>query len=164
MNRIIIWTLVMVPSWYGMMLVHEAGHCFGAVVTGAEIEAVEIPLVGFSRTDVSGGSHPLWVVWAGPLMGALLPLVVLVLVGRLGPRLSQALQFFAGFCLLANGAYIGLGAFLAAGDCRQMLQLGSLRWLLVSFGIAASAGGLFIWHRMGPPKQWFDGSKVKPSA
>jgi len=149
------WIVLVVVSWYGMMAVHEAGHCIGALVTGAAVHAVELPLVGFSRTEFSGGSSPLLVVWAGPVLGAILPLLLLALVGRAGRRAKHALLFFVGFCLLANGAYIGLGAFSGAGDCRQMLQYGSPMALLLAFGIASSAAGLCAWHRMGPFRGWF---------
>ncbi len=154
-SQIMTWIVVVVLSWYGMMVIHEAGHCIGAVATGAGIEAVNIPVVGFSRTDFSGGNSPLIVVWAGPMLGACMPLALLALSGAVGAKARHALQFFAGFCLLANGAYIGLGVFSGAGDCRQLLQYGSPSWLLAAFGIAASAAGLYVWHRIGPVVGWF---------
>lgn len=146
---------VVVGSWYAMMGVHEAGHCLGAMATGGKIERVEMPLVGFSRTDVSGSGCPLAVVWAGPVFGAVGPLVLLALLGFVGRRVKHVVLFFVGFCLLANGAYIGAGAFLRAGDCRDLLRLGSPFWLLVAFGTVSSAAGLFAWHRMGRVQEWF---------
>lgn len=154
-TQIIIGIVVAVLSWYAMMAVHEAGHCLGAVVTGASIENVEIPIVGFSRTDVSGSLHPLIVVWGGPVFGAVAPLVLLLLVNRVGGRVGHGIRFFIGFCLLANGAYIGVGAFLRAGDCQDMLKYGSPLWLLVGFGVVASMAGMFVWHRMGSIREWF---------
>ena len=64
-------------------------------------------------------------------------------------------QVTRGFCVRANGAYIGAGALLHAGDCRGLLQHGSPLWLLIGFGIASSAGGLNEWHQMGPLQEWF---------
>jgi len=156
--QVILWIAVAVLSWYGMMAVHEAGHCLGAVATGARIEAVEIPLAGFSRTDFSGGSCPLLVVWAGPVLGAILPVALLALLPVVGPRTKHVLFSFVGFCLLANGAYIGLGALSGAGDCRQLAQYGSPSWTMLAFGGAASALGLYAWHRMGPLRGWFAGT------
>ncbi len=146
---------VVVGSWYAMMGVHEAGHCLGAMATGGRIERVEMPLVGFSRTDVSGSRCPLAVVWAGPVFGAAAPLVLLALLGFVGRRVKHVLLFFVGFCLLANGAYIGAGALVQAGDCCDLLQHGSPFWLLVAFGTVSSAAGLFAWHRMGRIAKWF---------
>jgi len=157
MNRtqIMLWIVVAALSWYGMMAVHEAGHCLGAVATGARIETVEIPLAGFSRTDFSGGSCPLLVVWAGPVVGAFLPVALLALLRVVGPRARHAVLFSVGFCLLANGAYIGMGASAALGDCRQLAQYGSPKWTMVAFGSVAFACGLYMWHRMGPWRGWF---------
>jgi hypothetical protein len=66
-------------------------------------------------------------------------------------RLSGAfvLRFFAGFCLLANGLYIGLGSFDRVGDCGQMLRHGSERWQLWLFGAITAPVGLWLWHRQG---------------
>ena len=35
------------------------------------------------------------------------------------------LRFFAAFCLIANGAYIGVGSFTRVGDAQAMLTLGA---------------------------------------
>ena len=154
-SQITVGVAVAILSWYAMMAVHEAGHCLGAMATGARIETVEIPIAGFSRTDFCGSRHPSIVIWAGPLFGAVAPLVLLALVGCVGRRAGHVLRFFVGFCLLANGAYIGAGALLRAGDSRELLQQGSPLWLLVGFGLVSLAGGLYTWHRMGPPEEWF---------
>jgi len=154
-KQIIIGMVVVVLSWYGMMVVHEAGHCLGAVVTGAKIERVVIPIVGFSRTDVSGGAPRLIVVWGGPVFGAFGPVLLLVVVNRFGNRVRHALLFFVGFCLVANGMYIGVGVFLRAGDCGEMLRYGAPIWLLVGFGVVSSVGGFLVWHRMGVVRGWF---------
>ena len=61
------------------------------------------------------------------------------------------LRFFAGFCLIANGVYIGIGHFLAEGaDPWVMMENGSPRWLLVLFGAVTFPLGLYLWHRQGP--------------
>lgn len=143
-----------VLSWYAMMTIHEAGHCLGALATNAKIEKVDIPLGGFSRTDVSDASHPAVVVWAGPIFGAVAPLGLLLL-RHINRRAKHILMFFIGFCLLANGAYIGAGAFVHIGDAGDLLRLGLRLWLLVMFGVISCAGGLYAWHRMGPLSRWF---------
>jgi len=157
-TQIITLVVAAVLSWYGMMAVHETGHCLGTMLTGAEIERVVIPVAGFSRTDFSGGKSPLLVVWAGPVVGAILPTILLAFVRTTRPRIRHVLMFFAGFCLLANGVYLGFGAFLRAGDCRQLLQHGSPAWLLVAFGVICVIGGLYTWHRMGSLRDWFAGA------
>jgi hypothetical protein len=60
-------------------------------------------------------------------------------------------RFFAGFCLIANGVYIGVGRFLAEGaDPWVMTENGSPRWLLVAYGLVTCPLGLYLWHRQGP--------------
>jgi hypothetical protein len=60
------------------------------------------------------------------------------------------MAFFAGFCLIVNGAYLGAGAFFAAGDSADLLRYGAPPWQLILFGVLACAGGLFLWHGLGP--------------
>jgi hypothetical protein len=59
------------------------------------------------------------------------------------------LRFFAGFCLLANGLYIGIGSFARVGDCGEMLRHGSAPWELWLFGVVTAPSGLLLWHRQG---------------
>jgi hypothetical protein len=137
-------------SWLGMMVVHELGHVLGAVATGGTVERVILHPLTISRTDVSPNPHPLVVVWAGPLVGVLLPLVLLVLfkAGRI--PLAYMVQSFSGFCLIANGAYIGVGWFGRIGDAGDMLRYGSPMWCLWLFGVATFPLGLYLWNRLGP--------------
>jgi hypothetical protein len=59
------------------------------------------------------------------------------------------LRFFAGFCLIANGIYIGTGSFDSIGDCSEMLRHGSSMWQLWLFGLLTVPAGLLLWHRLG---------------
>jgi hypothetical protein len=59
------------------------------------------------------------------------------------------LRFFAGFCLIANGAYIGGGSFDRIGDAGVMLRHGSSPWWLWTFGAVTVPAGLRLWHRQG---------------
>jgi|APSaa5957512622_1039677.scaffolds.fasta_scaffold35127_1 hypothetical protein len=154
-NQITIGVVTLVFSWYGMMAIHEAGHCLGAWLTGATVEGITFPLFGFSRTVVSGGGHPLVVVWAGPVLGALLPLLSLLCCRRFGRVGRDVVLFFVGFCLLANGIYIGLGASAKVGDALDLIRGGAPIWHLLAFGCVASAAGLCLWHRLGPLRGWF---------
>lgn len=136
--------------WLGMMAVHELGHVIGAVATGGTVERVVLYPLAISRTDVSPNPAPILVVWAGPLVGVLLPLAVLVgfKVGRVA--LAYLPQFFGGFCLIANGAYIGVGSFGRIGDAGDMLRHGSPMWCLWLFGVGAIPLGVRLWNGLGP--------------
>jgi hypothetical protein len=63
-------------------------------------------------------------------------------------------RFFAGFCLIANGAYIGLGSFGRIGDCGEMLRTGTPLWVMIAFGLLTIPHGLYLWHGLGSLKQF----------
>ena len=132
--------------WFSMQAVHEFGHVVVAVVTGGRVERVVLHPLTISRTDVSPNPHPLLVVWAGPILGVLLPLALMF--ARF--KWAYLLQFFAGFCLIANGAYIGVGSFGRIGDAGDMLRHGSPMWLLWLFGAVTLPLGLYLWNGLGP--------------
>jgi hypothetical protein len=129
-----------------MQGVHEFGHVVGALTTGGQVTNVALHPLGISRTDISPNPRPLIVVWAGPAMGVLLPLILGGVA--VGLRLPEAflLRFFAGFCLVANGLYIGAGSFAGVGDCGDMLRHGSELWQLWLFGSITVPLGFFLWH------------------
>lgn len=133
-------------SWFAMQAVHELGHVLAAWATSGEVERAVLHPLTISRTDVSPNPHPLLVAWAGPIVGVLLPLIMagLCRVLRRGPR--SFCDFFAGFCLIANGAYIGAGSFAAIGDAGDLLRHGAPKWTLIAFGGVTAAYGLWIWH------------------
>jgi hypothetical protein len=88
--------------------------------------------------------------WAGPVCGVVLPLAALVLARLCRMPGTYLLRFFTGFCLIANGAYIGVGSFEDAGDAGDLLRLGAAIWQLWAFGLLTAPFGLFLWHNQGP--------------
>lgn len=159
-KRVVLVGAVLYGSWLGMMSVHEAGHVLHARITGGKVSRVAIPLWGFSRTDVTPNPHPLFVAWGGPLWGCLLPTVILgaTRVARMPDR--RLPLFFAGFCLVANGAYLALGLPARAGDAGDLVRLGAPAWSLVAFGVMAIPIGFFCWHRLGP-RMGLNGARVQ---
>src|SRR5688572_29401782 len=111
----------LLASWLGMQAVHELGHVLGAWATGGRVERVVLHPLTISRTDLVENPRPLAVTWAGPVFGVLAPLVPWGITA--GHRMPGAfvLRFFAGFCLLANGLYIGVGSLDGIGDCGDLL-------------------------------------------
>jgi hypothetical protein len=65
---------------------------------------------------------------------------------RTQTRGEGVMRFFAGFCLIANGAYIGVGWIWHAGDAGDLLRLGTPRGVMVAFGAACVVAGLAMWH------------------
>ena len=135
-------------SWLAMQAVHESGHVVGTLLTGGTVEKVVLYPTVISRTDWKDSRHPLTVVWAGPIVGSALPLWGIAAAFRL--TATYLARFFAGFCLIANGAYIGAGSFSRVGDAGELLRHGASSWQLWVFGAVAVAAGLLLWNRLGP--------------
>jgi hypothetical protein len=136
-------------SWLGMQAVHEAGHVLGAWLSGGRVAQVVLNPLTISRTDLAENPSPLFVVWSGPVFGVLLPLVLGWGMASLGLPGAFVLRFFAGFCLIANGAYLGIGSLDRIGDCGVLLQHGAARWQLWLFGAVTAPAGLWLWHGQG---------------
>lgn len=134
--------------WWGMQAVHEAGHVLAAWATGGTVTKVVLHPTTISRTDVGPNPAPLAVVWGGPVVGVLFPALAAVLVPRRFPGPFLTAWFFAAYCLVANGAYIGLGLFDPVGDAKTMLRLGSPAWALGLFGLLAGVAGAAITEKI----------------
>ena len=106
-------------SWLGMQMVHEFGHVLGAWVSGGQVARVVLHPLTISRTDLLDNPNPLMVVWAGPVVGVLLPLLGWLIAAWVRMPGAFVLRFFAGFCLIANGVYIAGGSFDRIGDCGE---------------------------------------------
>jgi len=136
-------------SWLGMQAVHELGHVVGAWATGGRVARVVLHPLTISRTDLAENPHPLVVAWAGPLAGVAVPLLMWLLAKAARLPAEFVLRFFAGFCLVANGAYIAIGSLAGIGDAGDLLRHGSPGWSLWLFGVLAVPAGLGLWHQQG---------------
>jgi hypothetical protein len=139
-----------------MQAVHELGHVLGAWATGGRVARVVLHPLTISRTDLAENPHPLVVAWFGPLFGAAAPLVLWLLAASLRLPGTFVIRFFAGFCLVANGAYLGGGALVGIGDAGDLLRHGAPSWCLCLFGGLAAAAGLGLWHGQGRHFGWGD--------
>ena len=137
-------------SWLGMMIVHEFGHVLTAWMSGERVFKVVLHPLAISRTDTSHEKHPLLVIWGGAVLGSLVPVCVWVLVKAFRLRFGYLFQFFAGFCLIANGCYLGVGTFFHVGDAGDLARYDCPRWLMLLFGLICVPTGLFLWNGLGP--------------
>src|SRR3954447_26780702 len=99
-------------SWLGMMVVHEFGHVLFAWMSGGSVARVVLSPLEFSRTELQINPHPLFVAAGGAVVGVILPVMV---SGAWRIRRWPGwyvFQFFTGFCLVANGIYIGVVSFI----------------------------------------------------
>ena len=137
-------------SWLAMQAVHELGHVLGALAGGGVVEKVVLHPFTISRTDVFPNPRPLLEVWAGPVVGAVLPLLAFLVASAISSAGLYLFRFFAGFCLIANGVYIGGGSFQGLADAGVMLLHGSSQWHLLLFGALTAPLGLYLWNGLGP--------------
>jgi hypothetical protein len=136
-------------SWLAMQAVHEWGHMLHAWMSGGTVTAVLLHPLEISRTDVSPNPHPQFVAWGGPLWGCLIPHALYALVRWRNWSRTWLAAFFAGFCLIANGAYLLGGGLFPVGDAADLLRHGAPRAALFIFGVAAIASGLYLWNGLG---------------
>lgn len=136
-------------SWLAMQIFHELGHVTGAWLGGGTVTRVIINPFSFSRTDVCPNPKPLLELWCGPLAGVLLPFLIFLFIQCLKPPCIFLSRFFAGFCFVANGVYIGGGAFQHFGDAGDLLRHGSPLWTLILFGVLTVPTGLYLWNGQG---------------
>jgi len=103
-----------------------------------------------SWTSFSRNPHPQFVAWGGPLLGALIPVVLLLLARTLRLLGIYLIRFFAGFCLIANGLYLLVDSFERGGDGGTLIRHGASQWELLLFGAVATPVGFWLWHGLGP--------------
>lgn len=142
-------SIVVLLSWLWMQIIHELGHVLAALATGVAVERVVLHPLAFSRTDLHGGTSSPVIIWAGPVVGCLLPACALAIASMIGTSLVFLFRFFAGFCLIANGAYIGIGWIDQVGDAGDLLRHGTPIWAMIVFGCIGIAAGLWLWHGLG---------------
>lgn len=147
--RVTLIAATLVGCWLGMQAVHELGHVVGAGVTGGVVERVVLHPLTLTRTDLSKNPSPLLVVWLGPLVGVVLPLAMWGLACLVKLPGAFVLRFFAGFCLIANGVYLGVGSLAGVGDCGDLLRHGASLWQLWLFAALTVPLGLWLWNGQG---------------
>lgn len=135
--------------WMLMQLVHELGHVIAGLATCGTVTKVVLHPLAISRTDVNPNPQPLIVAWSGPVLGVLFPLLIWGVFHFFQLRGAYLVRFFAGFCLIANGVYIGIGSFEGIGDTGDLLRLGTPMWMLWAFGAVTVPIGFVCWHKLG---------------
>jgi hypothetical protein len=153
-------TCLLLACWLGMQAIHEAGHVLAAKLTGGRVTNVVLHPLTISRTELAENPHALVVCWAGPLLGVFGPLALwlIAVACRLGG--AFVLRFFAAFCLVANGLYIGLGWLLTATDAADLVKIGEPHWRLWLFAGIAVPTGFALWNGQGG--QFGIGPNAKP--
>ena len=148
-NAVLLIATFLPACWLLMMVVHEFGHVVAGWLTGGTIERVVLHPIAISRTDLGRNPHPAIVCWAGPVLGVAIPLIAWTVWERANWPLPFLWRFFAGFCFVANGVYIGVGSFERVGDAGDLQSLGSPIWALWIFGVVTVPVGFWLWNGLG---------------
>ncbi|MFN0053238.1 MAG: hypothetical protein ACKV0T_13730, partial [Planctomycetales bacterium] len=138
----------------GMQAIHELGHVLGGVATGGRVARVVLHPLGISRTDWQENPRPLIVTWAGPFFGVLAPTLLWGVAAARRCSESFLVRFFSGFCLVANGLYLGVGAWFRIGDCGDLLAHGARMSQLLAFGAVTVPAGFWMWNGQGHSFGW----------
>lgn len=99
---------LLAAAWCVMTFTHESGHLIGGWLSGAELAALELRPWHLPYSLFRPDPQPLVTLWAGPLLGVVVPQLLAMLLRQ------QWWRFIANFCLIANGSYIAVGWF--SGD------------------------------------------------
>ncbi len=145
-HQILLISSVLALSWLLMQAVHELGHIATAWATNGTVTNVILHPLALSRTDVDPNPQPLAVAWGGPVVGIGIPLVLWAIAASARSSVAFLLRFFAGFCLVANGLYLGVGSFSSVGDAGDILRHRGSQWTLILFGVATVPLGFALWN------------------
>jgi hypothetical protein len=118
--------VLLIASWCVMVTAHELGHLVGGWASGGTLLHSDLRPWRLPYSMFEPDPHPLVTLWAGPLLGIMLPGAFAWLIRR------PSTFFIASFCLLANGCYL-LIAWIT-GD----------RWLDTSRLFAAGASSFSV--------------------
>ena len=135
-------------AWLLMCATHEFGHMLHAWGSGGSVSKLVLSPFAISRTDVHPNHHPRFVVWGGFIWGTAIPVVIWLIASFLKCRWASWSEFFCGFCLVANGAYLSSGFWSPSGDTRNLLRLGESPILMLAIGVMLATAGVWQWHRL----------------
>jgi hypothetical protein len=119
-QRLIVFALLLVLSWIVMAFLHELGHLIGGWLGGGTLVDCELAPWRLPYSLHSPDPNPRLTLWAGPLVGVIVPVVAALIIRR------RWATFIADFCLIANGCYLAL-AWLSGDrllDTPRMLAAG----------------------------------------
>lgn len=139
MQRILKLAVALLVSWCVMTMTHEAGHIVCGWATGGTLQQADLLPWHLPSSHFEPNPHPLITLWGGPLLGALVPVLL-----AFGLRRSEG-WFVAHFCLLANGCYLAL-AWITGDrllDTAQLLTHGAHpMWIGLYCGLTIGIGYL----------------------
>ncbi|WP_146403799.1 hypothetical protein [Planctomycetes bacterium CA13] len=122
-----------------MTFTHEMGHIIGGWIGGATLIDFTLAPWRLPYSLHSPDPLPLLTLWAGPVLGVLIPVIFASLVRR------RWAWFIADFCLLANGVYLAVAwwsgdRFL---DTPRLIQAGAYPLWIAGYCILTISVGYY---------------------
>ncbi len=119
--RVVRFFFLLVTSWIVMTLTHDLGHIIGGICFGATLQSADLVPWRLPYSIFEPDPFPLVTLWAGLILGVLIPVVVAMTMNR------DWVWFIANFCILANGAYIATAWFFGDRhlDAPRLLEHGT---------------------------------------
>ncbi|WP_404310846.1 hypothetical protein [Neorhodopirellula lusitana] len=142
MKRLCAFVALLAASWIVMTFTHECGHIAGGMSCGAMLTDFDLAPWRLPYSLHSPDPHPLVTLWAGPLLGVVVPLAFAVLIRR------RWAWFIADFCLIANGGYLAL-AWVSGDrflDTPRLLDAGAHPTAIVLYCVLTIGLG-YTWFR-----------------
>ena len=128
--------LLIGAAWCVMCVTHEGGHVVGGRLGGGELASFWPGPWPPPHSRFAPDPRPVLTLWAGPVLGCLIPLALAALIRR------RWAWFVADFCVLANGCYLACSWITGDRllDAPRLLAAGvSPAWVGL---FAAAAGGV----------------------
>lgn len=141
-RRIIVFICLLAASWVVMTCTHECGHMIGGMIGGATLTDFDLAPWHMPYSLHEPDPQPLVTLWAGPLLGVVVPLTTAVFIRK------RWIWFIADFCLIANGSYLSL-AWLSGDrflDTARLLDAGAHPASILIYCIATIGIG-YRWFR-----------------
>lgn len=148
-SRIVTFAFLLAASWFVVTFTHEIGHIVGGWIGGATLTDFDIAPWRLPYSVHHPDPHPLLTLWAGPVLGVVVPGLAALLFRR------RWLVFIADFCLLANGGYLTLG-WIAGDrllDTPRLLHAGASPLVVAAFCILATGVG-YVRFRRDATEYW----------
>lgn len=135
--------LLLAASWCVMTFIHESGHIVCGWASGGTLQQADVAPWHLPHSSFDPDPQPLVTLWGGPILGALVPLTVALLVRR------GWMWFIAYFCLLANGSYLAVAWFTGERhlDTPKLLHHGAHPATIVAYCVLTIGAGYVGFRR-----------------
>jgi hypothetical protein len=134
---------LLIAGWCVMTVTHECGHILAGLLAGGKLAAYDLRPWSLPFSLFSTDPFPLVTLWAGPILGVVVPVGIACLIRR------RWTWFLAAFCAVANGAYLAAG-WLSGDtwlDTTKLLEHGAWPVAIAGYCVATIGWGYPILRR-----------------